>query len=235
VTFLAVPTAMPQKLLLAMGGICGLRPSHSYFAGTAQLPLEARMLGIYAGAMVTFLAFLLLGRVGARRLGSRITLGLLGLFFLSMVFDGVNSTLYEMELPYLYRPTNPLRLITGLLSGIAVASVLTWLLAVVAAPQRVAEARALVRSPAALNLPLAANWAFAAVVMQEPAWAYYPIAALSMGGVVSVLAGVALLCIVGIRRQDGKLTSWQQLIVPGMLSLLASFVFIGVSAVIRYL
>src|SRR6266545_4250576 len=56
--FLAAPAPLPRKLLLAMGGVCALRPAHSYFAGNVQLPLESRMIGIYGGFMLT-LALLL--------------------------------------------------------------------------------------------------------------------------------------------------------------------------------
>lgn len=43
--FLFAPGPLPQTVLLAMGGVCGLRPTHSYFAAGVQLPLEARMNG----------------------------------------------------------------------------------------------------------------------------------------------------------------------------------------------
>ena len=54
VAFLVAPAPLPRKLLLAMGGVCGLRPTHSYFVGGVQLPLEARMTGIYGGFLLTF-------------------------------------------------------------------------------------------------------------------------------------------------------------------------------------
>ena len=120
-TFLAVPVPLPRKLLLAMGGVCALRPSHSYFVGGVQLPMESRMIGIYAGLTLTLVIFLALRRVGARRLGSRPTIALLALFFLSMAFDGINSTLTDLGLPHLYTSTNVTRLVTGLFSSVAIA------------------------------------------------------------------------------------------------------------------
>ncbi len=74
-----------------MGGICGLRPAHSYFAGGIQLPIESRMVGSYGGFMVTLTVLVALGRLRARRLGSMPTIMLLVVFFASMVVDGVNS------------------------------------------------------------------------------------------------------------------------------------------------
>src|SRR5687768_12241893 len=67
VIFFALPGWLPRKLLLSMGGLCGLRPSHSYYAGELQLPLEARMVGIYGGFLLTLLVLLVAGRLGARR------------------------------------------------------------------------------------------------------------------------------------------------------------------------
>ncbi len=46
--FLAAPLPLPRKLLLAMGGVCALRPARSYFAGGVQLRMESPSTG--AGA-----------------------------------------------------------------------------------------------------------------------------------------------------------------------------------------
>ena len=91
VAFLAAPQPLPRKLLLAMGGVCGLRPAHSYFAGGIQLPIESRMVGIYGGFLITLTMLLALGRFRAKRLGSRPTIMLLVAFFASMAIDGVRS------------------------------------------------------------------------------------------------------------------------------------------------
>ena len=84
VIFLAAPAPLPRKLLLAMGGVCGLRPAHSYFVGGVQLPLEARMIGIYGGFLLTFVVLLACQRLGARRLGSPLVIGILAICFMSM-------------------------------------------------------------------------------------------------------------------------------------------------------
>lgn len=68
-SFLVYPAPMTDKLLLAMGGVCGLRPHHSYVAGGTQLPLEARMTGMYGGFMLTLGWLLLRRRLGAQDLG----------------------------------------------------------------------------------------------------------------------------------------------------------------------
>jgi uncharacterized membrane protein len=119
---------MAEKLLLAMGGVCGLRPAHSYFAGTTQLPLEARMIGIYGSVSLTFGWLLWKRRLGATRLGTWQTISILGVLFLTMVIDGVNSTLATMGLDAWYTSTNLTRISTGLVSGIGFGAMLIWLL-----------------------------------------------------------------------------------------------------------
>ena len=235
VMFLSAPMPLSRKLLLAMGGVCGLRPAHSYFVGDVQLPLEARMIGIYGGFLLTFVVLLAYQRLGPRRLGSPFVIGILALFFMSMAFDGVNSTLTELGLSHLYPPTNMLRLFTGLLSGIAIAPLLVWLINVVAGPRTAALPRTVVRSPWELAAPLAINAGFAALVLDGRAVFYYPIALISVGGIVGVLAITALLVIVASSGLAGRVTHVRQVVVPGALALLIAFAVLAVTATARWI
>ena len=169
--FLVVPLPLLRKLLLAMGGVCGLRPEHLYFAGDIQLPIESQMMGIYGGFTLTLLVLLILRRFGARRLGSRLTIALLASFFASMAFDGVNSTLTDLDLFHRYQSTYFTRLVTGLLSGIALAPFLTWLLSVVATRRENDTSRVML-SVWELLLPLSVSADFAALVIHEQALLY---------------------------------------------------------------
>ena len=234
VAFLATPAPLPRKLLLAMGGVCALRPAHSYFVGGVQLPLEARMIGIYGGFLLTFTVLLAFRRLGARRPGSPLVIGILAICFMSMAFDGVNSTLAELGLPHLYAPTNLLRLLTGLLSGIAIAPFLLWLLSVVATPQEPGVSYAVVRSPWELIVPLAVNGGFVALVLDGRATFYYPIALVSVLGIVGVLAMTALLVILAISDLAGRVTQIRQLVAPSALALLVAFTVLGATATARW-
>ena len=234
IVFLAAPAPLPRKLLLAMGGVCALRPAHSYFAGGVQLPLESRMIGIYGGFLLTLIALLIFRRLGARRLGSMLTIGLLALFFASMAVDGINSTLAELGFPHLYTPTNMLRLMTGLLSGIAIAPFLVWLLGLVAVPAMEESRRAVIRSPWELAVPLALNAGFAAMVLDGRAIFYYPIALIGVTGVVIALASVASLVILAAGGLGGQVTRLRQVVGPGALALLVTFAFLGTLAAARW-
>jgi uncharacterized membrane protein len=234
VAFLAAPAPLPRKLLLAMGGVCGLRPAHSYFVGGVQLPLEARMTGIYGGFLLTFIALLAFRRLGVWRLGSRFVIGILALFFASMALDGLNSTFTDLGLMHFYESTNLTRLLTGLLSGIAIAPFLLWLLGVVATPREPGVSHAVVRSPWELIAPLAINAIFAALVLDGRAAFYYPIALVSVGGIVGVLAITALLVILTISGLGGRVTHIRQVIAPGALALLVAFMVLGATATARW-
>jgi len=192
------------------------------------------MIGIYGGFSVTIIALLVLRRLGAQRLGRRVVIGILALFFSSMVFDGINSTLVDLGLPYLYLSTNITRLVTGLLSGIALAPFLVWLLGVVAIPRDDATPRAVIRSPWELLLPLGVNSGFAILVMSERAEYYYSIALLSVGGVVVVLAIAALLIVLMVTGTVEQITRPRLVIAPGALALLVAFAVLAMTAAARW-
>jgi uncharacterized membrane protein len=234
VGFFAAPAPLPRKLLLAMGGVCGLRPTHSYFVGGVQLPLEARMIGIYGGFLLTFSVLLAFRRLRARRLGSRFVIGILALFFASMALDGLNSTFTDLGLAHLYVSTNLTRLLTGLLSGIAIAPFVLWLLSVVATPREPGVTHSVVRSPWGLAVPLAINAIFAALVLDGRAVFYYPIALVSVVGTVGVLAITALLVILAISGLAGRVTQVRQVVAPGALALLVAFVVLAATATARW-
>jgi uncharacterized membrane protein len=234
VGFVLAPGTLPDKLLWLMGGICGLRPAHSYFAGDLQLPIEARMVGIYGGAMLTLLLAFAARRADAQRLGSPLVLALLALFFGSMVFDGVNSTLITLGLPHLYETTNLHRISTGLLSGIAIGAVLAWLVGTTALPPNDRAPSRLIRSPWELLAPLVLCALFAALVISEATWVYYPVALISVGGVIAVLTLAALGALLQITGQSGRITRMRQVLIPGSLAFLLAVAFLVGSALVRW-
>jgi uncharacterized membrane protein len=111
-----------MSLLWAIAfGICPQRPSHSLFLGGQQMPIEARMAGMFGGFVVAAAYGWATGRGRAMRLpGRTIMLTLIG-FIALMGVDGVNAFLFDLRLPHLYAPNILLRLGTGLLTGVAFA------------------------------------------------------------------------------------------------------------------
>ena len=102
-------------------GLSAQRPSHSVFIGGEQLPLEARMGGIFLGFLCGVLSLALFGRLqAARPPEGALTVVCGGLVVLTFL-DGLNATLADRSLPHLYAPNTGLRLITGLGAGYGLA------------------------------------------------------------------------------------------------------------------
>lgn len=193
------------------------------------------MIGIYGGFLLTLMVLVAQRRFGARSVGPRRTVLVLLLFFASMVVDGINSTLAEVHMSHVYTPTNPVRLITGVLAGTVLAFLVVWLLGVQIVPREGRVVTALVPSLHALLLPLGIGGLFVLLVLAQQAWLYYPLALLGVGGIIIALASVALLVILSLSRLDGHITHWQQVVTPGVLALLVAFVVLAGTAALRWL
>src|SRR5262249_53566577 len=119
-----LPGSLKYKLDFLGFGVCHQLASHSLFIAGHQLPLCARCSGIYLGALLTLIMLLLL-RPRAGALPSRRIFPLLTFMFATMVLDGINSTFQSLPgATAFYETTNWLRLVTGILAGIALMFVL---------------------------------------------------------------------------------------------------------------
>jgi uncharacterized membrane protein len=101
-----------------LNGVSSQRPSHSVFLGGEQLPLEARMAGIFLGFLCAVALLVVLGRLRA----SQPPGGALGFACWALValtgFDGLNAFFFDGNLPHLYAPNTTLRLLSGLAAGL---------------------------------------------------------------------------------------------------------------------
>jgi uncharacterized membrane protein len=197
-----------ERLRALDAGICAQNPLHSYFPGGQQLPLCSRNTGIYIGFTATFLTLLGTGRIRASRFPSRGVAIILGLAVLIMAEDGFNSLFLDLGLPHLYQPQNPLRLATGLGTGVAmcafilpVANSLIWKHE--DEQSSFGSVRALALMPPVLLL------IFLAVISQM-APLLYPIALLSTAGVIMALSLVNLAFLLGATGKVGRISSWRQ-------------------------
>jgi uncharacterized membrane protein len=109
------------RLMAVMSGICPQRPSHSYTLGGVQLPLEARMMGIFGGFTIGLVELTTHGRRRMHRY-PRLAVSLALLLGLGlMAFDGSNAFFFDLHWPHAYAPDLRLRLLTGVLAGLAMA------------------------------------------------------------------------------------------------------------------
>lgn len=231
--FILAPWSLEEKIWAIAYGICPQRASHSFFLGGAQLPLEARMTGIFGGFLITIGYLFLLGRARASRLPqARILIALVG--FIALVgLDGGNASLYDFGLPYVYPPQNWLRLATGLLSGVAMA-VVTW--AVFSFTfWREPSARAVIKDwREVIGLLAVPALAFVAILGRLD-FLFYLIALTSVLGVLALLTLLNTVFLLAASGKQGKGESWWDLLPAASGGLFLSLVELGLLSALKFL
>jgi uncharacterized membrane protein len=231
--FVLAPWPLMSKLRAVGFGICAQRPSHSYFLGGVQLPMEARMVGIFGGYLAALVYFLALRRGRAFKFPPASLLVLCVLFIAAMGFDGFNNLFHDVGLPYLYAPYNPVRLITGLLTGLAVAAIVlpVFNLSVWAEGQ----AQPVLGGLGELAGTLAAEaMVFGAVVSR---WGRlpYPVALWSMAGVVVLVTMLNMVIALIVARREGRGRVLDDLLPWVCIALVLTVVELGGLGLFRYL
>ena len=89
------------------------------------MPLCARCTGMFLGATLALLGLWLMGQGRRSRLPSRPLALILGILAILWAVDGVNSFLFTVDTSFaLYRPSNAMRLISGMGMGLTLGVVL---------------------------------------------------------------------------------------------------------------
>ncbi|HRF47741.1 MAG TPA: DUF2085 domain-containing protein [Anaerolineales bacterium] len=214
--------------------ICHRIDLRSFHLGDRQMPLCARCTGIYLGALASLITLAMLGRGRAGGLPTAPFMVVLIAFIGVMGVDGVNSYmgLFQGRLPQLYTPSNELRLITGALTGIAVAGLIYpvfnqtlwrgWTLEPMVGRWR------------DLALLLGVNAVVVALVLTNEVAVLYPLALLSALGVLVLLTMLYTIGVLLIARRDATLTGWRQAALPLLLGLTLAIVQIAVVDAVRY-
>jgi uncharacterized membrane protein len=218
--------------------VCHRIDERSFQIFGRQLPLCARCTGEFNASAITFL---FLGFVSPKRssMPSKGILAVLALFFLAFALDGSNSYLYLLkqtypgflpQIPNVYVPNNTLRLLTGSGMGIAIATVLypvvnqtLW---------RAAEAR-----PALIWKEFSGLLGVIALIdlgiLSEQPVILYPIAFLSVLGVLMLLTTVFSIVWVIVMRQENNFDTLKQLWLPVSAGLTLAFLMISVIDLLR--
>jgi uncharacterized membrane protein len=198
--------------------VCHQITVRTYVFGDLVMPLCARCSGQYLGAMAGFFMALVWGRLRASGLPSRGIIVTLVAFLAIWAFDGINSYVYLVTREtFLYMPHNILRLITGMLQGIAVSmfflpffNQVFW---------RNPDPRPVLRGWRDLGLLLLLTGALTLAV--NSAWAplFYPLAFLSVAGVFLLLSLVGVLIVVMVFRAENTAETGRDFLlffIPGM-------------------
>ena len=218
--------------------ICHRIDERSFQIGDRQLPLCARCTGEFYAAGVSLLFFALVSPRKSGMPGWK--LGAPLLFFLAAFgIDGTNSFLYLFKqtaggaldhIPNLYMPNNTLRLLTGSGMGIALASILypafnqsAW--------KEADPARALSWKKLGIltGIILLMNLA----VLTESPIILYPVAILSVLGVLALLVLVFSMVWILIMRQENEFASLKQMWMPFLAGTTLAFLMISAIDLLR--
>jgi uncharacterized membrane protein len=219
--------------------ICHRIGERSFHVFGRQLPLCARCTGEFNAAAIA-LIFQAVVSGKATRSPSRGIIALLVLFFLAFAIDGSNSYLYLIkssapgtleQIPNLYVPNNTLRLFTGSGMGIAIASVLYPVINQTLWRQLDARPALSWKSFAALlGIVLVMDLA---ILTEHPA-VLYPVAFLSVLGVMALLVMVFGMVWIIIMRLENSFEKPSQLWLAGLAGLTLTLLMIVSIDLFRY-
>jgi uncharacterized membrane protein len=220
--------------------ICHRIGERSFHIGDRQLPLCARCTGEFYAAGISLLFFAIVSPRKSGMPGWR--LGAPLLFFLAAFgIDGVNSFLYLLkqtsggaldQIPNLYIPNNTLRLLTGSGMGIALASIIYPAFSQSAWKDASADSgRAL--SWKKLGVLVAILFLVDLAVLTEHPVVLYPIAILSVLGVLALLVMVFTMVWILIMRQENTFTTLEQMWLPFVAGTTLSFLMISIIDLLR--
>jgi len=218
--------------------VCHRIDHRSFHIGERQLPLCARCTGEFNAAAISLI---FLGVVSRKRsnMPLRGILAVLIGFFVAFGVDGSNSYLYLLkqtydgflpQIPNLYTPNNTLRLLTGSGMGVAMASVLfpvinqtLW--------RDMDERPALTWKE--FGGLLGIIFLIDLGILSEQPFVLYPVALLSVLGVLALLGMVFSLVWVIIMRQENTFETLKQLWLPLVAGLTLAFLMISVIDLLR--
>jgi uncharacterized membrane protein len=239
VWFSIAPPGLLGKADAVGYAICHRISERSFHIGNRQLPLCARCTGEFFSSAI---ALLFLAVVSPKRSGMpdwKIGIPLI-FFFLAFAIDGSNSYLYLLKttapgafdkIPNLYIPNNTLRLFTGSGMGIALASILypafnqsVWVNAV---RERAFDWK---RLGMLVSVVLVIDLA----ILSENPIVLYPIAFLSVSGVLALLIIVFTLVWLLVMRQENAFTSLREMWMPFLAGTTLAFLMITAIDLLRF-
>jgi hypothetical protein len=220
------------ELLQVVPALNAIDPSDA-----TKMPLEARMYGIFAGFIVTWVWVIASRRSRAVLMPPSLLLFIFVAFIAVMGFDGINATLYDMStmglpIPFLYEPRLDLRLASGLLSGIGIGGIMLPIVNFALWRQARAEtqfARLRDLAPPLINCAL-----IFALIVSGSALFLYPVSALGVLGVIALIGALNLVLLLSIFQRDGAALSWSETLNPLAVAVLMTALELGALSAIRY-
>ena len=212
--------------------VCHQIDLRSFHLGDRPLPLCARCTGMYLGALLA-LTFHVVRKPRAGRYPPRHLMVIFALFGLIWAIDGLNSvaSLFPSA-PSLYQPSNTMRMITGTLVGIVLATLIypvfnqsMW---------REWKPVPVLQSVSELILLLVLAALLVMAVVSENTLILYPLALLSAVSALMLLTVVYGTLLVTVIRRDNQADGWRDLILPLCLGFMAAVLQIALVSAGRF-
>lgn len=231
--FINAPAGFMGKADAIGYAICHRLDTHSLHIGDVQFPLCARCTGIYLGVVLGIAVLAGMGRWRDGTLPPRRVIVVLIIFISIMGVDGLNSYATLIPgVPSVYQPQNWLRLLTGILTGVAVSGLIypvfnqtLWMYW---------QDKPVVRGLWELVCIVLAALIVAGLVLSDIAAIVYPLAIISTAGVVILMSMLNAIIFMILTGTANKATRWQDLVVPLSTGLAASFALILFIDVMRF-
>ena len=228
--FIHTPPGFWNKLMAVGSAVCHQDPAHSFLVYGRQIPLCARCIGMYLGALLSLVFHFQRGKLGS--LPPRKMVIPLGLLFLAFAVDGLNSWAASLGTGWnLYETTNLTRLITGTGAGLVIGAVLAPIFNQTAWASWV-KASALPNGKKFAVL-LAAAAVIILAVYASPQALRYPAAILSVLGVLVVLCLAYTTLALIILNREYIANSLRDLLLPLLVGMLMAFLQISFFAFLR--
>lgn len=219
--------------------ICHRIDERSFQIGERQLPLCARCTGEFYAAGISLLFFAIVSPRKSGMPGWKLGAPLL-LFLAAFAIDGTNSFLYLFkqtaegaldQIPNLYIPNNTLRLFTGSGMGIALGSILYP-----AFNQSAWKTTDLQRALSwkKLGVLIGIILLVDLLVLTEHPAILYPIAFLSVLGVLGLLVMVFSMVWIMMMRQDNEFASIKEMWMPFLAGTTLAFLMISIIDLLRF-
>jgi uncharacterized membrane protein len=238
VWFTIAPPGLLGKADAVGYAICHRISERSFHIGDRQLPLCARCTGEFFSAAITLLFFAIVSPKKSGMPDWKLGLPLL-LFFIAFGIDGSNSYLYLLKttapgafdnIPNLYIPNNTLRLFTGSGMGIALASILYPAFNQSVWKDSIRE-RALDWKK--LGILVGTIIIVDLAILTENPIILYPVAFLSVLGVLGLLIIVFSMMWLLVMRQENEFTPLKEMWMPFLAGTTLAFLMITAIDLLR--
>ncbi len=231
------PPALLEKINYIGAAVCHRIASHSFFIHEHQSPLCQRCSGTFPGALTGLLVYWFLWR---RRRAQAfpswpmllVFAGFAGLWGL----DGFNSyTTMLLQRPvglFGYAPQPWIRLLTGVLMGAGMSSILAPAFNQTMWSDGDYDCRVLQSWPE-LALLVALELALAGLILTLADWLLYPLAIYSALGVLAMFIALGSMMFVMVSRRDRAFSGWRELWLPLVWGLVFALAVIGAMNAMR--